>query len=76
MNNEYRVYLEEELKEAEKKFENAKKEAAEEIANMSFLMAEDFGAAYASHIDKVTSAAARIKAINEMIRVYDFFREK
>lgn len=76
MNNEYRVYLEEELKEAEKKFENAKKEAAEEIANMSFLMAEDFGAAYASHIDKVTSAAARIKTINEMIQVYDFFQKK
>lgn len=76
MNKEYREYLEKELKEAQEKFEIAKMEAAKEIENMSFQMAEDFGAAYASHIDRVTAAAAKIKAIGNAISAYDYFSAK
>lgn len=76
MGNEYREYLENELKDAQGKFEKAKREAIEEIGNMNFYMAEDFGAAYTSHIDKITSAAARVKAIGEAIKTYDYFQNK
>lgn len=76
MNNEYREYLEKELKEAQERFEKAKREAIEEIENMSFHMAQDFGAAYASHIDKVTAAAAKIKTIGEAIAAYDYFQKR
>lgn len=76
MNNEYLKYLEKELKKATEAFEEAKKQAAEEILNMSHFMAEDYGAAYASHIDKVTAAAARIKATAEAMDAYKYFNEK
>ena len=76
MGNEYREYLEKELKEAQEKFEEAKREAIKEIENMNFHMAEDFGAAHTTHIDKITSAAARIKAIGEAMKVYDYFQNK
>ena len=46
MGNEYKEYLEKELKEAQEKFEEAKREAIKEIENMNFHMAEDFGAAH------------------------------
>lgn len=76
MGNEYKEYLEEELKKAQERFEKAKREVIQEIENMNFYMAEDYGAAYASHIDKITSAAARIKAIGEAIQVYDYYQNK
>ena len=71
-----REYLERELQKAQEKFEETKKAAAKEIENMSVYMAEDFGAAYASHIDKVTAAAAKIRVIEDALHTYDYFQNK
>ena len=76
MNNKYLEYLENEMKKSVEAFEEAKKQAAEEILNMNYFTAQDFGAAYASHIDKVTAAAARIKATAEAMDAYKYFNEK
>lgn len=76
MKNEYLEYLENELKKAAEAFEEAKKQTAEEILNMNYFTAQDFGAAYASHIDKVTAAAAKIKATAEALNAYKYFNEK
>jgi len=43
---------------------------------MNHFTAQDFGAAYASHIDKVTAAAAKIKAIAEALEAYKYFSGK
>lgn len=74
MSKDYREYLEEELKRAQQKFEKAKMDSIKEIEEMNFLMAEDFGAAYASHIDKITAAAAKINALREAIQVFDYMQ--
>ena len=60
-------YLVEELKKAEEAFEKAKAEAIRAIEGMNFRRAEDYGAAYCSHIDKITAAAARVKALGDVI---------
>ena len=49
-------------------------DSIKEIEEMNFLMAEDFGAAYASHIDKITAAAAKINALREAIQVFDYMQ--
>lgn len=72
----YLEYLESELKKSVEAFEKAKKQAAEDILNMNHFTAQDFGAAYASHIDKVTAAAAKIKATTEALEAYKFYNEK
>lgn len=76
MKKEYLEYLENELKKSVEAFEEAKKQAADEILNMNHFTAQDFGAAYASHIDKVTVAAAKIKTIAEALEAYKYFSEK
>jgi len=76
MKKEYLEYLENELKKSVEAFEEAKKQAADEILKMNHFTAQDFGAAYASHIDKVTAAAAKIKAIAEALEAYKYFSGK
>lgn len=76
MNTEYLKYLENELDKAVKAFDLAKKEAANQILKMNYYLAEDFGAAYASNIDKVTAAAAKIKATSEAIDAYKYLSNK
>ena len=75
MKKEYLEYLENELKKSVEAFEEAKKQAADAILNMNHFMAQDFGAAYASHIDKVTVAATQIKTIAEVLNAYKYFNK-
>ena len=75
MERTYQQYLEEELKKAEKEFEDAKKEVAEEISEMDWRTAVDFGAAFASHIDKVTKAAVKVQTLGQMLHAYKWDME-
>lgn len=68
----YLEYLQSEIDRAQADFEAAKKEVAREIEVMTAHIAIDYGAAYAAHIDKITAAAARIKALAEAKRVYEY----
>lgn len=70
MKGTYLQYLEEELKKAEKEFERAKREAAEEISKMKWHVAVDYGAAYAAHIEQVTKAAVEAQKIGQMLQAY------
>lgn len=75
MEKTYKQHLEEELAKAEKEFEDAKKAAAEEISNMEWHVAVDYGAAYASHIEKVTKAAVKAQTIGQMLNEYKWYME-
>ena len=68
----YLEYLNNEINKAQADFESAKMEAAREIEIMTAHIAVDYGAAYAARIDKITAAAARIKALAEAKRVYEY----
>lgn len=72
----YREYLNEEFEKAQSEFEKAKQDAAAEIMRMSHFSATDFGAAYASHIDKVTASAAKLRTIAECLNTFDYFQGK
>lgn len=75
MERTYEQHLEAELSKAEKEFEDAKKAVAEEISNMKWHIAVDYGAAYASHIEKVTKAAVKAQTIGRMLREYRWYME-
>lgn len=75
MAQNFKEYLSEEFDKAVKEFEKAKQEAASEILSMTHFTAVDFGAAYASHIDKVTAAAAKLRTIAEFGNTYDYFEK-
>ncbi len=75
MERTYKQHLEEELSKAEKEFEDAKKAVAEEIFNIEWHIAVDYGAAYASHIEKVTKAAVKVQAIGKMLHEYKWYME-
>lgn len=76
MSKDYKSYLEEELTKAVKVFENVKAETIKEIERMTFITAEDFGVAYASHIDKVTKAASKITTLRETLSTFNYFEKK
>ena len=67
---EYEKIIEElntQLDKAGAEFIYAKQEAIKSLENMHIYQAVDFGAAYYTHIDKVTKAAADYKKIAEML---------
>lgn len=77
-NENYKKYVEElksQLEEAEKKFNKAKEEAIKTLEKMSVHEAVDFGAAYVTHIDKVTAAAAELRKIHELLRIAEYFKK-
>ncbi len=76
MERNYVEYLNKEYEKAEADFNKAKAEAIREIENMTPFVAVDYGAGYASHIEKITTAAARMKAIAEARTAYNYFEEK
>lgn len=76
MERTYEQHLEAELAKAEKEFEDAKKAVAEEISNMEWHVAVDYGAAYASHIEKVTKAAVKVQTIGQMLHEYRWYMEQ
>ena len=69
----YRKYLVEEFTKAQERFDNAKEEVAQQIAEMTAHIAVDYGAGYASKVEAITEAAAVIKTLREAIRAYDYF---
>lgn len=75
MEKTYKQHLEEELSKAEKEFEDAKKAVAEEISNMDWHVAVNYGAAYASHVEKVTKAAVKAQTIGQMLNEYNWYME-
>ena len=70
----YQEYLESELSKAKDNFESVKKEIAEKIIKMQYFTAVDFGAAYASHIDELTKAAAKLQTLGEVLQVYKYMK--
>ena len=76
-NENYKKYVEElksQLENTEKKFNEAKEEAIKTLEKLSVHTAVDFGAAYVTHIDKVTAAAAELRKIHELLRIAEFFK--
>lgn len=71
MNKDFRKVLEEELEKAQEEFRQAKAEAIKNIDSLDAVRAEDFGAGYVSHIDKISIAAAKVKEIGYLLGVYD-----
>ncbi len=76
MAQNYGEYLSEEFDRACKEFEKAKQEAAAEILSMTHFTATDFGAAYASHIDKITVAAMKVRTLAECGDTYKYFQKE
>lgn len=67
---EYEKIIEElnvQLDKAGAEFIYAKQEAIKALENMHIHQAVDFGAAYCTHIDKVTKAAAEYTKIGELL---------
>ena len=73
MTDTYREYLRDEFKKAKKNFKNAKAESIKSLEEMNMFRAEDYGAAYASHIDKVSVYAGKLHIIAEIIRAYEYY---
>ena len=76
MNGNYLEYLNKEYSKAESEFNNAKNEAIREIENMTPFIAADYGAGYASRIEKITRAAASMRATAEARSAYEYFLKK
>lgn len=76
MLNSYAEYLGYEYKKAVKNFEDAKAEAVRSLEGMQSFMAEQYGAGYASHIDKISVHAAKVQALAEAIKAYEHFSGK
>ncbi|MCM1218117.1 MAG: hypothetical protein NC548_26825 [Lachnospiraceae bacterium] len=76
MEKNYIEYLNKEYQKAEAAFNKAKAEAIQEIENMTSFIAVDYGAGYASRIERITKAAASMKAIAEARSAYEYFLEK
>lgn len=76
MANTYIEYLREEFKKASDEFAQAKNEAINDLNRMTHFTAVDFGAAYATHIDKVTVAATKLKTIADSIAAYEYYQKE
>ena len=78
MSNEaYEKYVEElkaQIDRAEKNFNESKEEAIKTLEKLNVHTAVDFGAAYVTHIDKVTAAAAELRKIHELLRIAEYFK--
>ena len=72
MFNDFQEYLEAELEEAVAEFEKAKAAVIDEVKAMNFRTAVDSGAAYASKIDRISLAAAKIQTLSNTLRAYKY----
>lgn len=75
MDKNYLDYLENQFKEANTMFEEAKAKAIKDIENITAWNAADFGAAYYTKIDKITQAGERLITIANALRVYKYYLE-
>ncbi len=73
MHNTYREQLQYEYDSTVEAFEKAKKEAMKELEQLDVYRAMDYGAGYATHIDKISVAAGKVTALASQIRAYDYF---
>jgi hypothetical protein len=71
----YEEYLKEEINKATNEFEEAKKNAIKEIENMDWVTATDYGAGYATKIEDITKAAAKMRYLGEALRAYKHFNK-
>lgn len=76
MTRNYSEYLSEEYKKAEAAFNEAKAETLREIEALTPRDAAEYGAAYYSRIERMTKAAASMKAIAEARSVYEYYTKK
>lgn len=65
--------LQHEIDDATEKFEQAKKNAINELENMDCRKAINFGAAYATHIDNVTNYASKLVALCDVMDMYNYY---
>lgn len=72
MANTFKEELANKYLKAEEDFQKAKEEAIHNLMKMEAHIAVEYGAAYASHIDKVTAAAARVMELGELIRAFQY----
>ena len=73
MNKNYLEYLTEELSKAEVAFEEAKAEAVKKISSMDPWQAHDFGAGYASQVERITRAASKIMILRESLKAFEYY---
>ena len=71
-NDTFVLDLQKEIKNAEGDFADAKASAIKDLDGMTIHMATDFGAAYATHIDRVTRFASKIKTLYEVLNGYKY----
>lgn len=76
MANTYIEYLRDEFEIAKSDFEKAKREATDDLKQMTFYAAVDRGAAYDSRIDRVTIAATKLKTLADNIQAYEYFQKE
>jgi hypothetical protein len=75
MQDKFISTIQKEIEDTKKEFEKAKQSAIKELQTMSIHMATDFGAAYATHIDKVTYQATKIKTLYETLDAYKYINK-
>ena len=73
MYDTYREYLEHTLEDAQAEFDRAKAEAARSLNNIEVHTATSYGAAYYTKIDTVSIAAAKVQALAEALRAYQYY---
>ena len=74
MNNDYKVYLETHLKEAQADFEAVKASAVRDLQDMDPYHAQDWGAAYYTKIDKITAAGTKVMQWHLALEAYEDFQ--
>jgi hypothetical protein len=68
----YRQVLKGNLERAMEDFEEARAKALRYLESITTRDAADFGAAYGTHIDKITQAGARVEEIKLAMRAFDY----
>lgn len=67
----YKEFLDNEIVNACKNFEEAKRKAIEELNTMSVWTATEYGAGYAAHIEQITRYAAEVQKLSYAYRAYE-----
>lgn len=73
MNDTFKDELAAKYNKAVEDFEKAKREAIADLEKMTAFQGLDYGAAYFTKIDKVTSAAARVCELGQVIRAFQYY---
>lgn len=73
MGKSFRDDLKERYERALQDFERAKAEATKDIERIQPYNALEYGAAYFTKIDKVTSAGARVMELANLVRAYEYY---